>query len=94
MQTIIYILPEIFLTLAIMSILMIGVFVKKSFKLVNLLTILSLVLVTILVISQPNETIKIINESYIIDNLNFYESSYLLILFICFNFIKRLCQKP
>ena len=69
MQTIIYILPEIFLTLAIMSILMIGVFVKKSFKLVNLLTILSLVLVTILVISQPNETIKIINEIYIIDNL-------------------------
>ena len=40
MQTIIYILPELFLSLAIMSILMVGVFIKKSFKLVNLLTIL------------------------------------------------------
>ena len=39
MQTIIYILPELFLSFSIMSLLMIGVFVKKSFKLVNFLTI-------------------------------------------------------
>ena len=39
MQTIVYILPELFLSLAIMFLLMLGVFIKKSFKLVNLLTI-------------------------------------------------------
>ena len=38
----IYILPELFLSVAIMSLLMLGVFIKKSFKLVSLLTILSL----------------------------------------------------
>jgi len=34
MQTIIYILPELFLSAAIMFLLMLGVFIKKSFKLV------------------------------------------------------------
>ena len=72
MQTIIYILPELFLSLAIMSLLMIGVFIKKSFKLVNLLTILSLVFAIALVLNQPNEIIKIFNESYIIDRLSIF----------------------
>ena len=51
MQTIVYILPEIFLSLAIMFLLMLGVFVKKSFKLVNLLTALCLIF-TIALISM------------------------------------------
>ena len=68
MQTITYILPEIFLSLAIMSILMLGVFIKKSFKLVNLLTIISLIFVIALVLNQGNETTKIFGNSYIIDN--------------------------
>ena len=72
MQTIIYILPELFLSLAIMFLLMIGVFIKKSFKLVNLLTILSLIFAMALVLNQTNETIKIFNESYIIDNLSVF----------------------
>ncbi len=72
MQTIIYILPELFLSLAIMSILMVGVFIKKSFKLVNLLTILSLILAIILLLNQPSEIIKIFNESYIIDKLSIF----------------------
>ena len=72
MQTIIYILPELFLSLAIMTFLMIGVFVKKSFKLVNLLTILSLIFAIALILNQPNEIIKIFNESYIIDRLSIF----------------------
>ena len=72
MQTIIYILPELFLSLAIMSLLMVGVFVKKSFKLVNLLTILSLIFAIALVLNQPDEIIKIFNESYIIDKLSIF----------------------
>jgi len=72
MQSIIYILPELFLSLAIMTFLMIGVFVKKSFKLINLLTILSLIFAIALILNQPNEIIKIFNESYIIDRLSIF----------------------
>jgi len=70
MQTITNILPELFLSFSIIFLLMIGVFVKKSFKLVNLLTILCLIFVSILVINQNNQSIKIFNESYIIDHLS------------------------
>ena len=72
MQTIIYILPELFLSITIMFLLMVGVFIKKSFKLVNLLTILSLIFAIALVLNQPNEIIKIFNGSYIIDNLSIF----------------------
>jgi len=72
MQTIIYILPELFLSITIMFLLMLGVFIKKSFKLVNLLTILSLIFAIALVLNQPNEIIKIFNESYIIDKLSIF----------------------
>jgi len=72
MQTIVYILPELFLSIAIMFLLMLGVFIKKSFKLVNLLTILSLIFTIALVLNQSNEIIKIFNESYIIDKLSIF----------------------
>ena len=72
MQTIIYILPELFLSLAIMFLLMLGVFIKKSFNLVYFLTILSLIFAIALILNQPNEIIKIFNESYIIDRLSIF----------------------
>ena len=72
MQTIIYILPELFLSLAVMSLLMIGVFINKSFKLVYMLSILSLFFAIALVINQPDDVIKIFNESYIIDKLSIF----------------------
>ena len=72
MQSIIYIFPELFLSLSIMSLLMLGVFVKKSFKLINLLTILSLIFTIALVINQPDEIIKIFNNSYIIDKFSIF----------------------
>ena len=83
MQTIIYILPELFLSITIMFLLMLGVFIKKSFKLVNLLTILSLIFAIALILNQPNEIIKIFNESYIIDNLSIY-TKVLTLLFCIF----------
>ena len=70
MQTIIYILPELFLSLALMSLLMLGVFIKKSFKLVNSLTIISLIFTIALVINQPDEITKVFNNSYIIDKFS------------------------
>ena len=72
MITIIHILPELFLSLSIMFLLMLGVFVKKSFKLVNSLSIVSLLIAIAFVISQPSETIKIFNDSYIIDQFSIF----------------------
>jgi len=82
MQTIIYILPELFLSIAIMFLLMLGVFIKKSFKLVYLLTILSLLFAIVLILNQPNEIVKIFNESYIIDRLSIFMK--VLTLLFCF----------
>jgi len=82
MQTFVYILPELFLSLAVMLLLMVGVFVKKSYKLINLLTLLSLVFAIILILSQPNETFRVFNESYTIDKLSIYMK--VLTLLFCF----------
>ena len=72
MQIIQHILPEIFLSISIMIILMLGVFIKKSYKLVNNLIILSLIFTTLLIFQQQNELVKIFNENYIIDNLSVF----------------------
>tara|TARA_Y100000590_G_scaffold103822_1_gene118045 strand:+ start:10527 stop:11939 length:1413 start_codon:yes stop_codon:yes gene_type:complete len=89
MQTIIYILPELFLSITIMFLLMIGVFIKKSFKLVNLLAILSLLFLTALVLNQSNEVVKIFNDSYIIDQL----SIFMKVLTLIFSFFVLLSSK-
>ncbi len=70
MQLTYYILPELFLSISIMSLLMLGVFIKKSFKLVYLLTLLTLIFTVALVLNNSNEVIKIFNESFIIDGLS------------------------
>jgi NADH-quinone oxidoreductase subunit N len=87
MQTITFILPELFLSTSIMFLLMLGVFIKKSFKLVNLLTYLILIFATALVLNQPNEIIKIFNESYIIDRLSIFMKTLTLMfcLFVLFS---------
>tara|TARA_B100001123_G_scaffold350464_1_gene400934 strand:+ start:3228 stop:4640 length:1413 start_codon:yes stop_codon:yes gene_type:complete len=72
MQLVVYILPELFLSITIITLLMVGVFVNKSFKLVYMLTIISLIFTIVLVLNQPNTVIKIFNESYIIDNLSIF----------------------
>tara|TARA_Y100000590_G_scaffold421015_1_gene524270 strand:- start:3328 stop:4740 length:1413 start_codon:yes stop_codon:yes gene_type:complete len=72
MQTIIYILPELFLSLSVMTLLMVGVFFKKSFKLVSLLTILCLIFSIALVLNQPHETVKVFNDSFIVDRFSIF----------------------
>tara|TARA_Y100000590_G_C15660404_1_gene992361 strand:+ start:260 stop:1672 length:1413 start_codon:yes stop_codon:yes gene_type:complete len=72
MNSIFYIFPEIFLSLSIMTLLMLGVFIKKSLKIVNLLTIFVLIFTIALVLNQPDEIIKIFNDSYIIDKLSIF----------------------
>ena len=72
-----------------MSLLMLGVFINKSFKLVNLLTILSLIFAAALVLNQSDTTIKIFNESYIIDEL----SNFIKVLILVFSFLVLIVSK-
>ena len=72
-----YVFPEIFIALAIMFLLVFGVFKKNSSKLVHNLSILFLFITAILIFNNPfDNSIKLFNESYIID----YFSSFMKIL--------------
>jgi len=82
MQTIIYILPELFLSVSVMVLLILGVFVNKSFKLVYLLSILSLVFATVLILNQDDTVVKIFKESFIIDRFSIFMK--VLTLLFCF----------
>ena len=89
MQTILYILPELFLSIAIMSLLMIGVFFKKIYKLLNLLTIGCLLFAIALILNQPGETIKIFNGGYIIDRLSVITKTLTLLFTIFVLFLSK-----
>ena len=69
MHSIVYILPELFLSIVIMTLLMLGVFIQKSFKLIYLLTILSLVFAIVLVLNQPDQIKIIFKPSLLGDNM-------------------------
>ena len=70
------IFPEIYLSLSIMFLLMIGVFKKNSENLVYNLSVITLVILLALIVNlfSINETF-IFNESYKIDNLSSFMKS-------------------
>ena len=73
MENIHLIYPEIFISLSIMLILMIGVFKTKSSNLVYSLSILVLFVSTGLIINSPiNQEIYLFNNSYKIDSLSHF----------------------
>ena len=47
-------LPEIFLSLSIFSILMVGVFIKKSFNLIFNLTSLIIIVTILIILTSPS----------------------------------------
>ncbi len=64
--------PEIFLSLSIFSILMVGVFVKKSFNLVfNLTSVIIIITISIILTSSSTEQ-KIFSDSFIRDSFSNY----------------------
>ena len=66
-----YILPEIFISLSLMFILIIGVFKKKSSLLVYNLSIISLLILLALLINLSSlPEVSLFNSSYLIDNLS------------------------
>ena len=74
-----YILPEIFISLSIMFLLILGVFKNKSSNLVHYFSIGFLLITGILIFNNPLDlNITLFRGSYIVDNL----SSYMKILTI------------
>ncbi len=67
-------IPEVFLSLSIFSILMFGVFTKKSFNIVFNLVSLVLILTILIIINNPNDKEKIFLESFSRDSFsNFFK---------------------
>ena len=67
-------LPEIFLTLSIFSILMIGVFVKNSFNLIFNLSSLIIAITIAIIFNRPNIEEKIFSDSFTRDAFsNFFK---------------------
>ena len=61
-------LPEIFLSISIFLILMIGVFVKKSYSLVTNLSIFSLIILILIIFNSDNTYIEVFSKSFIRDS--------------------------
>ena len=65
-------IPEIFLSLSTFAILMIGVFIKKSFNLIFNLTSLIIIFTIIIILTSPNNEEKIFLDSFIRDAFSNY----------------------
>ena len=72
-------LPEIFLSLSIFSILLIGVFKKKSFNLIFNLTSLIIIVTISIIITNPNNLEKIFLDSFTRDAFSNYFKILILI---------------
>jgi NADH-quinone oxidoreductase subunit N len=67
-------LPEIFLSLSIFSILMLGVFIKRSFNLIFNLSSLIIIVTIAIIFNSANSTEKIFLESFVRDEFsNFFK---------------------
>ncbi len=64
--------PEIFLSISIFSVLMIGVFIKKSFNLVFNLTSLIIIVTISIIITSPDDKVKIFLDSFTRDSFSNY----------------------
>ena len=64
--------PEIFLSLSIFFIIMLGVFIKNSFNLIFNLTSLIIIVTVAIILTSPNNVEKIFLESFIRDTYSNY----------------------
>ena len=81
--------PEIFLSLSIFTILMIGVFLKKSFNIIFNLTSLIIIILIIIILTNSNEEVKIFLDSFSRDAFsNYFKILILLSSLFVLNFSK------
>ena len=84
-----YLIPEIILSLSIFSLLITGVFIKNSFDFIYRLSIFLVFLLILVIISGDGESIKIFNESFILDEL----SSFAKLLILTSSFFVLIMSK-
>ena len=65
-------LPEVFLSISVFSILMIGVFIKNSFNLIFNLTLLIIIVTIAIILTNPSNEEKIFLDSYTRDPFSNY----------------------
>ena len=83
-------LPEVFLALSIFSILMVGVFKKKSFNLIFNLSSIILLITIALILNSPNEEEKIFLNSFVRDSFsNFFKILILITSLFVLNSSKK-----
>ena len=71
--------PEIFLSISIFSILMIGVFIKNSFNLIFNLSSLIIIVTISIILTSPNNMEKIFLDSFVRDSFSNYFKVLILI---------------
>ena len=76
-------LPEIFLTLSIFSLLMIGVFLKNSFNLIFNLSSIIIIITAAIIFNRPNVEEKIFLESFTRDAFSNFFKILILISSLC-----------
>ena len=74
-----FLIPEIFLSLSIFSLLIIGVFKKNSFEIIYRLSLFVIFLIILIILSSTNEPAKIFNESFSIDQFSLYSKVLILL---------------
>ena len=62
--------PEIFLSLSIMTILMVGVFIKNSYKIVNRLCLIVLIILIFIIFNSTDLNLKVFSESFTKDKFS------------------------
>ena len=82
--------PEIFLSLSILSILMLGVFIKKSFNLIFNLSSIIIIITIAIIFNNSNDTEKIFLDSFVRDEFsNFFKILILISTFFVLNSSKN-----
>ena len=64
MFTLKFLIPEIFLSISIFSLLMIGVFIKNSFEIIYRLSLVVIFAIILIILTGDNDNTKIFSESF------------------------------
>ncbi len=73
-----FLIPEIFLSISIFTLLIIGVFIKNSFEIIYRLSIFVIFLLILIIFTGNNEYAKIFNNSFVVDKFSLYSKVLIL----------------
>ena len=74
-----FLIPEIFLSVSIFSLLIIGVFLKNSFEIIYKLSMIVIISILLIILSGNDESVKLFNSSFSLDNFSLYTKTLILI---------------